>query len=42
MEQYQDSTMKDLVAMLDKHINELDNFSDEEVFDLLTQIVGDA
>ena len=42
LEQYQDSTMKDLVAMLDKHINELDNFSDEEVFDLLTQIVGDA
>ena len=42
MEQYQDSTMKDLVAMLDKHINELDSFSDEEVFDLLTQIVGDA
>ena len=34
--------MKGLVSTLDKHISELDNLSDDDVLDLLTQIVGDA
>ena len=34
--------MKDLVSTLDKHISELEDLSDDEVLDLLTQIVGDA
>ena len=34
--------MKDLVSTLDKHIAELDELSDDEVLNLLTQIVGDA
>ena len=42
MEQYQNSHMKDLVSTLDKHIEELDNLSDDEVLELLMQIVGDA
>ncbi len=42
MEQYQNSHMKDLVSTLDKHISELDDFSNEQVLELLTQIVGDA
>ena len=42
MEQYQNSHMEDLVSTLDKHIEELDNLSDDEVLELLMQIVGDA
>ena len=42
MEQYQNVHMKDLVSTLDKHIAELDELSDDEVLNLLTQIVGDA
>jgi len=42
IEQYQDTHMKDLVSTLDKHIQELDDFDDEQIFDLLTNIVGDA
>ena len=33
--------MKDLVSTLDKHIPELDELSDDEVLNLLTQIVGE-
>ena len=42
MEQYQNGHVKDLVSTLDKHIAELDELSDDEVLNLLTQIVGDA
>jgi predicted nuclease with TOPRIM domain len=42
IKQYQNGHMKDLVSTLDKHIAELDELSDDEVLDLLTQIVGDA
>jgi len=42
VEQYQDTHMKDLVSTLDKHIQELDDFNDEQILDLLTNIVGDA
>ena len=42
MKQYQNGHMKDLVSTLDKHIEELDNLSDDEVLELLMQIVGDA
>ena len=40
--QYEKSGMKDLVSTLDKHIAELDDLSDDEVLDLLTQIVGES
>ena len=40
--QYENSGMKELVSTLDKHISELDDLTDDEVLDLLTQIVGDA
>ena len=40
--QYENSGMKELVSTLDKHISELDELTDDEVLDLLTQIVGDA
>ena len=42
IEQFNDSHMKDLVSTLDKHISELDDLDDNQVFELLTQIVGDA
>ena len=42
MEQYQNGHVKDLVSTLDKHIAELDDLSDDEVLDLLTQIVGES
>ena len=40
--QYENTGMKDLVSTLDKHISELEDLSDDEVLNLLTQIVGDA
>ena len=42
MEQYQNGHVKDLVSTLDKHIAELDDLSDDEVLNLLTQIVGES
>ena len=42
MEQYQNGHVKDLVSTLDKHIAELDDLSDDDVLDLLTQIVGES
>ena len=42
MERYENSHVKDLVSTLDKHIAELDELSDDEVFDILTQIVGES
>ena len=42
IQQYQNGNVKDLVSTLDKHISELDDLSDDDVLDLLTQIVGDA
>ena len=42
MEQYQNGHVKDLVSTLDKHIAELEDLSDDEVFDILTQIVGES
>ena len=42
MEQYQSAHMKELVSTLDKHISELDDFTNDQVLELLTQIVGDA
>ena len=40
--QYENSGMKELVSTLDKHIQELDDFDDEQILELLTNIVGDA
>ena len=40
--QYENTGMKDLVSTLDKHISELDDFTNDQVLELLTQIVGDA
>ena len=42
MNQYENSHMRDLVSTLDKHISELDDFTNDQVLELLTQIVGDA
>jgi len=42
MEQYQTGHVKDLVSTLDKHISELEDFSDDDVLDILTQIVGES
>ena len=42
MERYENNHVKDLVSTLDKHIAELDDLSDDEVFDILTQIVGES
>ena len=42
MEQYQNGHMKDLVSTLDKHIAELEDLSDDDVLDILTQIVGES
>ena len=42
MEQYQNSHMKDLVSTLDKHIEELVEWDEEELIQLFSQIVGDA
>ena len=42
VDQYKDTHLKDIVSTLDKHIEELDGWSDEQVLELLTQIVGDA
>ena len=42
MERYENSHVKDLVSTLDKHIAELDELSDDDVLDILTQIVGES
>ena len=42
MDEYQRSNVKDLVSTLDKHISELEDFSDDDVLDILTQIVGES
>ena len=42
MEQYQGTNMKDLVSTLDKHIEELVEWDEEELIQLFSQIVGDA
>ena len=42
MEQYQNGHVKELVSTLDKHIAELDELSDDDVLDILTQIVGES
>ena len=42
MEQYQNGHVKDLVSTLDKHIAELEDLSDDDVLDILTQIVGES
>jgi len=42
IKQYQDTHIKSLVSTLDKHIQELDDFDNEQILELLTNIVGDA
>lgn len=42
IEQYQNGHVKDLVSTLDKHIAELEDLSDDDVLDILTQIVGES
>ena len=42
IEQYQNGHVKDLVSTLDKHISELEDLSDDDVLDILTQIVGES
>tara|TARA_Y100000361_G_scaffold27647_1_gene22653 strand:+ start:473 stop:802 length:330 start_codon:yes stop_codon:yes gene_type:complete len=42
MQQFKDGHLKDMVSTIDKHIEELVEWDDEELFQLFSQIVGDA
>ena len=42
MQQFEDGHLKDMVSTIDKHIEELVEWDDEELFQLFSQIVGDA
>jgi len=42
VKQFKDSYMIDLIETLDKHIDELEGFDNEQLLELLTNIVGDA
>ena len=39
---FKNSYMKDLITTLDNHIDELEDFDNEQLLALLTNIVGDA
>ena len=42
IKQFEDGHLKDMVSTIDKHIEELVEWDDEELFQLFSQIVGDA
>ena len=42
IQQFKDGYLKDMVSTLDKHIEELVEWDEEELFQLFSQIVGDA
>ena len=42
MQQFKDGHLKDMVSTIDKHIEELVEWDDEELLQLFSQIVGDA
>ena len=42
IQQLQDGYLKDMVSTIDKHIEELVEWDDEELTQLFSQIVGDA
>ena len=42
VKQFKNSYMKDLITTLDNHIDELEDFDNEQLLALLTNIVGDA
>ena len=42
IQQFQDDYLKDMVSTIDKHIEELVEWDDEELLQLFSQIVGDA
>ena len=42
MQQFEDGHLKDMVSTIDKHIEELVEWDDEELLQLFSQIVGDA
>ena len=42
IQQFQDDYLKDMVPTIDKHIEELVEWDDEELTQLFSQIVGDA
>ena len=42
MQQFEDGHLKDMVSTIDKHIEELVEWDDEELTQLFSQIVGDA
>ena len=42
IQQFQDDYLKDMVSTIDKHIEELVEWDDEELTQLFSQIVGDA
>ena len=42
MQQFEDGHLKDMVSTIDKHIEELVEWDEEELLQLFSQIVGDA
>ena len=42
MQQFEDGHLKDMVSTIDKHIEELVEWDEEELIQLFSQIVGDA
>tara|TARA_Y100000356_G_C11068280_1_gene187552 strand:+ start:79 stop:408 length:330 start_codon:yes stop_codon:yes gene_type:complete len=42
IQQFKDGYLKDMVSTLDKHIEELVEWDEEELIQLFSQIVGDA
>ena len=42
IQQFKDGYLKDMVSTIDNHIEELVEWDDEELFQLFSQIVGDA
>ena len=42
IQQFKDGYLKDMVSTLDKHIEELVEWDEEELLQLFSQIVGDA
>ena len=42
IQQFKDGHLKDMVSTIDKHIEELVEWDDEELTQLFSQIVGDA
>ena len=42
VQNFKDGYMKDLIKTLDNHIDDLEDFDNDQILELLTNIVGDA